>query len=1014
MTAFQAVHWFDFDSFTTECTRVLCPNGVLAMIGYNLPEPIDPWNPDDRSLVELMYDLYTDERLAPFKNPKIVPLERHYRDIKLPDNYELSLKDNNWTSKRVAAQDIVGYVQSWSLYQGLQNADRETAELLTQEVIHRLKSILKISKAHADIYARFRPAVPEEVVHKVVHYLADKLPPDVEEDNTNRWTTGVDVGCGSGQGTNAMAKHFANCYGFDVSPAQIEAAIRSTHPSNVCYQVCPAESMPSIETNSVQMVTAFECFQYFDYKKFMEECTRVLVDNGVVAVIGYFIPDPSDPLEPNRDPSLVDLMQECYNSDRLAAYKSPNVASVEKHYKNVTFPTNYESKHVDHIIASVPVLAEDMVGLIESWSSFQKLVKADKESAQLFRREIREKLSAILKTNDLSAKEIVFNYTANRMQISNLFYPNVSLRTKKSKASDKSSVKTLTDKTNKGITAQKPKPKSPTKAKEIESLKQSLRESQSSKQSKGSLKTKKSKASDKSSVKTLTDKTNKGITAQKPKPKSPTKDRKTVSPDKTLPKTVSPDKTLPKTVSPDKTSPKTVSPDKTSPKTRSPKSGNSGPIVTNCSNGVNDTKSQFDAKAIIFRASALRENDWLIVLSKNGPNISCYSPKLGPNSVLEYDLEKCKEHVKRDPLFLQTMNPSVVKTIDGIVDYGTDTELRGHYVFFSRPNGPVYCLQFIGEPDIDCKLEKNFIHVLPDCFPPPTTEPSTDSGFWATFWSVIAIVSIIIVIMIVIISVLYWKGFLPEVISKPIEIRLLNYQINKLKAEMKDVSKNVAECQAINEKKRNDFPNLTDDEFEKHMAANQTALNTFEGREQALKMEISGKHVRRGLLEGKELTVGRGMGAGEHMVAHMKNFEQTGEVRPPSGAVPPQPPGGKQPPQPPSGGAVGGAQPGDEIPKTDEEIEVEREFLAISTKITADLAEFKDKNAKLKRERSAEVPDEALIARLQARIDKLHDRQQSQFAYRNEKEAELNRLAEARIAAARTVSADVHPAPPSS
>ncbi|CAG2103362.1 unnamed protein product, partial [Medioppia subpectinata] len=411
MTAFQAVHWFDFDSFTTECTRVLCPNGVLAMIGYNYPEPIDPWNPDDRSLVELMYDLYTDERLAPFKNPKIVPLERHYRDIKLPDNYEMSLKDNNWTSKRVAAQDIVGYVQSWSLYQGLQNADRETAELLTQEVIHRLKSILKISKAHADIYVRFRPAVPEEVVDKVVQYLADKLPADVEEDNTNRWSTAVDVGCGSGQGTNAMAKHFANCYGFDVSPAQIEAAIRSTHPSNVCYQVCPAESMPSIETNSVQMVTAFECFQYFDHKKFMEECTRVLVDNGVLAVIGYFIPDPSDPLEPNRDQSLVDLMQECYNSDRLAAYKSPNVASVENHYKNVTFPTNYESKHVDHIIASVPVLAEDMVGLIESWSSFQQLVKADTESAQLFRREIREKLSAILKTNDLFAKEIVFNYT---------------------------------------------------------------------------------------------------------------------------------------------------------------------------------------------------------------------------------------------------------------------------------------------------------------------------------------------------------------------------------------------------------------------------------------------------------------------------------------------------------------------------------------------------------------------------------------------------------------------------
>ncbi len=46
----------------------------------------------------------------------------------------------------------------------------------------------------------------------------------------------VDVGCGSGQGTELLAPHFLTVVGIDVSPAQLEIASAKEHASNVCYR----------------------------------------------------------------------------------------------------------------------------------------------------------------------------------------------------------------------------------------------------------------------------------------------------------------------------------------------------------------------------------------------------------------------------------------------------------------------------------------------------------------------------------------------------------------------------------------------------------------------------------------------------------------------------------------------------------------------------------------------------------------------------------------------------------
>jgi trans-aconitate methyltransferase len=55
--------------------------------------------------------------------------------------------------------------------------------------------------------------------------------------DSNDWNIAVDVGCGSGQGTNKLSQYFKKVFGFDVSPAQINEALNSKHLSNVFYEV---------------------------------------------------------------------------------------------------------------------------------------------------------------------------------------------------------------------------------------------------------------------------------------------------------------------------------------------------------------------------------------------------------------------------------------------------------------------------------------------------------------------------------------------------------------------------------------------------------------------------------------------------------------------------------------------------------------------------------------------------------------------------------------------------------
>ena len=119
-------------------------------------------------------------------------------------------------------------------------------------------------------YAQFRPAYPEALAA----FLATAAP-----------ATGlaVDVGCGNGQLTTLLARHFAQVVGVDPSADQIAHAKPA---SGVAYAVAPAEKLPFAD-GVASAVTAAQAAHWFDLPTFYAEVRRIARPGAVVALISY-------------------------------------------------------------------------------------------------------------------------------------------------------------------------------------------------------------------------------------------------------------------------------------------------------------------------------------------------------------------------------------------------------------------------------------------------------------------------------------------------------------------------------------------------------------------------------------------------------------------------------------------------------------------------------------------------------------------------------------------------------
>ncbi|XP_069020022.1 putative methyltransferase DDB_G0268948 [Embiotoca jacksoni] len=242
-------------------------------------------------------------------------------------------------------------------------------------------------KDHAAAYLQFRVA-PRELISVIVSYMGKRTP--------KQFNLAVDVGCGSGQGTILLAPYFTKVVGTDISSAQLEMAPINSSAPNVSYRQCPAEELP-FASGEVDLVTAMTAAHWFDRRRFLQEADRVLRPGGCLALLSYTMDMELEYGDVSN--TLNDICKEFYTA--LLPFRNPYIgSSSHKIYLDMFDSCSYPDKEWNECLRvkwTLPL--SGYIGMVETFSSYQKLKVKDPAEAERLSEDIRSKLLSAMKAS---------------------------------------------------------------------------------------------------------------------------------------------------------------------------------------------------------------------------------------------------------------------------------------------------------------------------------------------------------------------------------------------------------------------------------------------------------------------------------------------------------------------------------------------------------------------------------------------------------------------------------------
>lgn len=197
-------------------------------------------------------------------------------------------------------------------------------------------------------YARYRPDYPEELARFLAGVAPDRR-------------LAIDVGCGNGQFTALLARHFDAVIGLDPSADQIANAVPH---DRIRYEVTPAERLGCAD-GSASLITAAQAAHWFDLPRFYAEARRVGVPGGAIALISYGVA--------RLEPELNDRFLAFY-TDEIGPWWPPERHLVDSGYADIPFPFRELPAPDREIVRSWS--APDFLGYISTWSAVRRARKA--------------------------------------------------------------------------------------------------------------------------------------------------------------------------------------------------------------------------------------------------------------------------------------------------------------------------------------------------------------------------------------------------------------------------------------------------------------------------------------------------------------------------------------------------------------------------------------------------------------------------------------------------------------
>lgn len=122
-------------------------------------------------------------------------------------------------------------------------------------------------------YAKYRDIYPQEFYEKIV-----------DRGLCISGQSILDIGTGTGVLPRNMYRYGAKWTGTDISENQIGQAKRLSQGMDIEYYTLSAEKL-DFPDNSFDVITACQCFWYFDHERIMPELYRMLKPNGRILVL---------------------------------------------------------------------------------------------------------------------------------------------------------------------------------------------------------------------------------------------------------------------------------------------------------------------------------------------------------------------------------------------------------------------------------------------------------------------------------------------------------------------------------------------------------------------------------------------------------------------------------------------------------------------------------------------------------------------------------------------------------
>lgn len=180
----------------------------------------------------------------------------------------------------------------------------------------------------------------------------------------------IDLGCGTGQATFALAKHFDSVVGIDPSPQQLEQAIPQ---GNITYKLgIMEEQLSNYSDGSVSCITSAQAVHWMDIPTLYTEVNRILAPGGVLALWTYG--NVQFPSNPSLEAKVVHLYEDVLGDK----YWDPRRRLVERLYRDIPliesqYPDVFVSERVQNrpeLDIRLDINKSQLMGYLRSWSGY--------------------------------------------------------------------------------------------------------------------------------------------------------------------------------------------------------------------------------------------------------------------------------------------------------------------------------------------------------------------------------------------------------------------------------------------------------------------------------------------------------------------------------------------------------------------------------------------------------------------------------------------------------------------